>query len=336
MAAAGASARSIAGRLGIYGLLAVVILLALALVPGFGTTNNLANVVTQSAALGLVAIGQTFVIIGAMIDLSAGQLLGLAVVLTCALTDGRSEWLAPVLIAMITMGAAVGAINGWLVNRLRIEPLILTFGTLSILQGVIFAYTDRSVGRVPAELAWLANERLFGFPVSGFVLLVFAGLAHVVLARTRFGLRLVATGSDAESARRAGVDVERIRLLAFILSGVGAVLGGLLVAGRIGTGYPNAGQGVELDAIVAAVLGGASLAGGRGNIAGTVAAVVLLGVISNVLNLLEVSAFVQTFAKGLIVVGAIVATRGRSSTRGAASSAPAATPGPARAGRSPR
>jgi len=312
MAAAVAPVGSLAHRAGIYGLLVAVLVAALAFVPGFAAATNLSNVVTQSAALGLVAIGQTFVIAGGLIDLSVGQLLGLSVVLTCALSEGRPELLLPVLAAMVAMGVAVGVVHGVLVDRFRIEPLILTFGTLSILQGLIFAYTDRSVGQAPAALVWLANARWSGLPVAGVILLVFAALAHLLLRRTRFGLRLLATGGDADSARRAGVDVGRIRLLAFVLSGVGATLAGLLIAGRLGTGYPNAGQGFELDAIVAAVLGGASLAGGRGTIAGTVAAVLLLGVISNVLNLLEVSAFVQTFAKGLIVVGAIVATRVRS------------------------
>ena len=330
MALAAASApalQSLAHRAGIYGLLAVVLAAALLFVPGFASPTNLANVVTQSAALGLVAIGQTFVIAGGLIDLSVGQLLGLSVVLSCAITDGRSELLLPVLMAMVALGAAVGVAHGALVNRFRIEPLILTFGTLSILQGAIFAYTDQSVGRAPVELVWLANGRLLGLPVAGLVLLGFAAFAHPLLRHTRFGLRLLATGGDAESARRAGVDVARVRLLAFVLSGVGATLAGLLVAGRLGTGYPNAGQGFELDAIVAAVLGGTSLAGGRGTIAGTVAAVILLGVISNVLNLLEVSAFVQTFAKGLIVVTAIVATRARTG-RGplAATRLPAAGP----------
>jgi ribose/xylose/arabinose/galactoside ABC-type transport system permease subunit len=326
-----ASAGSIATRFGIYGLLTVVCALAMALVPGFSASNNLANVLTQSAALGLVAIGQTFVIVGGMIDLSVGQVLGLAVVMTCALTDGRSEWLLPVMAGMVALGAAVGSVHGFLVNRLRIEPLILTFGSLSVLQGLIFAYTDRSVGRAPVELAWLANERLYGVPVAGLLLLAFALFAHAMLTRTRFGLRLVATGSDVESARRAGVDVGRVRLLAFVWSGVAAALGGLLIAGRLGTGYPNAGQGVELDVIAAVVLGGTSLAGGRGSIAGTVAAVLLLGVISNVLNLLEVSAFVQTFAKGLIVVAVIVATRPRWTLRSRGSAIPPAAPaaGPA-------
>ena len=298
-----------AGGNAVFALLLAVVATSAAFVPGFAAPGNLGNVVTQSAALGLVAIGQTFAIIGGLIDLSAGQLLGLTVVLTCALSDGNSSLLPPVIAAMLAMGAAVGLLHGWLVNRWRVEPLILTFGTLSILQGIIFAYTDRSVGRAPPELGWIANDRLLGLPIAGLALLVAAIFAHLLLTRTRFGLRLFATGGDPESARRAGVDVPKVRLLAFALSATGAILGGLLIAGRLGTGYPNAGSGFELDAIVAVVLGGAPLAGGRGSISGTVAAALLLGVISNVLNLLEVSSFVQTLVKGLIVVAAILSMR---------------------------
>ena len=294
---------------GIWGLLVVGTVVAGVFVPGFATPTNLGNVVTQSAALGLVALGQTFVIAAGLIDLSVGQLLGLTVVLTCALSDGRGQLLLPGVLGVLALGAVVGSVHGWLVNKLAIEPLILTFGSLSILQGAIFSYTDRSVGRAPDALRWIANERLLGWPVAGALLVVAALGAHLLLRRTRFGLRLLATGDDGDSARRAGVPVARIRWGAFVLSALGAVAGGLLVAGRLGTGYPNAGQGFELDAIVAAVLGGTSLAGGRASIVGTIAAVLLLGVIANVLNLLEVSAFVQTLAKGVIVVVAIVATR---------------------------
>jgi len=295
---------------GIWGLLVASVVLAALLVPGFATPTNLGNVVTQSAALGFVAIGQTFVIAAGLIDLSVGQLVGLSVVLMCALADGRGELLLPVALGILALGALVGTVHGWLLNKLSLEPLILTFGSLSILQGVIFTYTDRSVGRAPEALRWIANERLLGFPVAGLLLVALGLLAHGLLRHTRFGLRLLATGDDGESARRAGVPVMGIRWGAFVLSGVGAALGGLLVAGRLGTGYPNAGQGFELDAIVAAVLGGTSLAGGRASIVGTLGAVLVLGVIANVLNLLEVSAFVQTLAKGLIVVAAILVTRG--------------------------
>lgn len=309
MALAPAVAARVARNAGIYGLLAVAVVLAAVFVPGFASATNLGNVVTQSAALGCVAIGQTFVIAAGLIDLSVGQLLGLVVVLTCALSDGRGELLIPVALGMLAVAAVVGSLHAAAVNRFRIEPLILTFGSLSILQGAIFSYTDRSVGRSPDALRWIANERVLGWPVAGLLLIVIGLLAHVLLRHTRFGLRLLATGDDAESTRRAGVNVARVRWGAFVLSALGAALGGLLVAGRLGTGYPNAGQGFELDAIVAAVLGGTSLAGGRASITGTIGAVLVLGVIANVLNLLEVSAFVQTLAKGLIVVGAILATR---------------------------
>ena len=300
---------------GLFGGHAIHVLLLLLLagaavaIPAFRSVDNLANVLTQAAALGLVAIGQTFVIVGGLIDLSVGQLLGLAVVLTCAWMDGRPDRTLSALLLAVALGAGVGAINGWLLNRLRIHPLILTFGTLSILQGVIFATTDRSVGAASPAVVWLANGRLAGVPVALIVLVVAAALAHRVLTRTRFGQHLRAVGGHPESARRAGVEVGRVRHLAFILSGLGAGLGAVVVAGRIGSGYPNAGQGFELDAIVAVVLGGTSLAGGRGSIAGTVSAVLLLALVSNVLNLLEVSSFVQTFAKGLIVVGAVLAAQ---------------------------
>ena len=293
----------------IHVLLLLLLAGAAAAIPAFRSVDNLANVLTQAAALGLVAIGQTFVIVGGLIDLSVGQLLGLAVVLTCAWMDGRPDRTLSALLLAVALGAGVGAINGWLLNRLRIHPLILTFGTLSILQGVIFATTDRSVGAASPAVVWLANGRLGGVPVALIVLIVAAALAHRVLTRTRFGQHLRAVGGHSESARRAGVDVGRVRHLAFILSGLGAGLGAVVVAGRIGSGYPNAGQGFELDAIVAVVLGGTSLAGGRGSIAGTVSAVLLLALVSNVLNLLEVSSFVQTFAKGLIVVGAVLAAQ---------------------------
>jgi ribose transport system permease protein len=326
MALAPAAAARLARSAGIYGLLVIAIALATIFVPGFSSPTNLGNVVTQSAALGCLAIGQTFVIAAGLIDLSVGQLLGLVVVLTCALTDGRGDLLVPVALGVIALGAAIGSVHAGLVNRLRIEPLILTFGSLSILQGAIFSYTDRSVGRAPEALRWLANERLLGWPVAGLLLVVVGVLAHGLLRHTRFGLRLLATGDNAESTRRAGVDVGRVRWGAFVLSGVGAALGGLLVAGRLGTGYPNAGQGFELDAIVAAVLGGTSLAGGRASIAGTLGAVLVLGVIANVLNLLEVSAFVQTLAKGLIVIGAILATRGERRREGPLAGAAAVRP----------
>jgi ribose transport system permease protein len=294
------------GHHGIFALLLILAVVGAASSPEFRTPENVANVLKQSAALGVLAIGQSFVIVGGMIDLSVGQLAGLIVVLTADLMQGRPELTLPAILLALALGAGVGAINGWLNNRLRIHPLILTFGMLSILQGVIFVYTDRSVGLVSPAFRRIADGNVLGVPFAALLLAVLSLGAAFLLHRTRFGHHLMAIGGSEENARRAGIDAGRIKLIAFALSGLGAGVAGILLAGRLGTGYPNAGAGYELDAIVAVVLGGTALAGGRGTIAGTIAAVLVLGIASNLLNLLEVSAFVQMLIKGLIVILAIL------------------------------
>jgi ribose/xylose/arabinose/galactoside ABC-type transport system permease subunit len=292
-----------------YGIVIVLLLVvvgALIGVPDFNTEENLGNVVTQSAALGVLSVGQTFVILCGLIDLSVGQLLGLIVVLSCDFAAGRSEWFIPAIAMALGLGAVSGAITGLLNNWLRIHPLILTFGLLSILQGIIFLYTDRSIGQAPPQFAWLANGRLGGLPAAALVLALLTTTAHLVLTHTAIGRHVFAVGGNEENARRAGINTHGVKLFAFVTSGVSAGFAAVLVAGRLGTGFPNAGSGYELDAVVAVVLGGASLAGGAGNVVCTVAAAFVLGLISNALNLLQISAFVQILVKGLIVVGAIL------------------------------
>jgi ribose/xylose/arabinose/galactoside ABC-type transport system permease subunit len=276
--------------------------------PEFRTLDNLGNVARQSATLGALALGQTFVVLTGLIDLSVGALAGLTVVLVCDLMQGRPELAGPGVGLALAIGTGVGILTGTLQAFLRIHPLILTFGMLSVLQGVIFTYTDRSVGKAAPAVAWLANGDLLGVPAGLVLVLALGLLAHLVLSRTRFGLHIYAVGGNRDNARRAGVDPGRVTVAVFAISGLSAGIAGLLLAGRLGTGYPHAGAGYELDAIVAVVLGGTSLAGGRGTIAGTLAAVLVLGLTSNILNLLQVSSFVQMLLKGLIIVAAIVLT----------------------------
>jgi len=296
---------------GIYAVLAIMVVFAASFVPEFRRWDNAVNVLDQSAALAVLAIGQTFVIAAGLIDLSVGQLMALVAVLISDLSDGRSSLVVPVLGLALFIGAGVGLINGVLVNRLLIHPLILTFGMLSVLQGAIFLYTDRSIGRVPPALSWLASGSLAGIPCSLLVVALLAFGAHTILQRTRFGWHLQAVGAAEDSARRAGLDIRFIKCAAYVISGLAAAFAGVLLAGRLGTGYPNAGAGFELDAIVAVVLGGTSLAGGRATIPGTLAAVLVLAIASNMLNLLAVPAFGQMVVKGLIVIGAILLTQRR-------------------------
>lgn len=300
-------------RHGIWVVLALGLMLAALAVPGFADPANLANVVRQAGVLGVLAIGQTFVIAAGMIDLSIGMIAGLVVVLGAMLIDGDAALTLPVALLMLLVGAAIGLVNGWLLNTLRLHPLILTFGMLSVLQGTIFTLADQSVGRASPPLTALANGDLAGVPYAAIVLVLLAWGGHVLLARSAFGYHLVAAGGNAESARRAGANIERIRLAVFVLSGISAGLAGLMLLGRLGTGYPLAGDGLELDAIVAVVLGGTALSGGRGSVVRSIGGVAVLAIVSNVLNLLAVSAFVQLFIKGAIVIGAILLNQPRRS-----------------------
>ncbi|MBL8580703.1 MAG: ABC transporter permease [Rhizobiaceae bacterium] len=278
-------------------------------VPQFRTLANLTNILEQSATLAVLAIGQSFVIAGGMIDLSVGQLVGLVTVVACM---GFEAWPGmgwAVVLLSLALAGGVGLVNGELINRLRMPPLILTFGMLSILQGCIFLLTDRSVGTVSPAISFLATGRVGGVPVSLLLVAAVAFVAWFVLERSVFGWHLLAMGNSAESSRRAGLDLRRLTRLAYLASGLCAGIAAMLVAGRLGTGFPNAGNGLELDAIVAVVLGGMPLKGGKVSIAGVLGAVLLLGVLNNLLNLYQVPAFTQILIKGLIVIAAILADR---------------------------
>jgi ribose/xylose/arabinose/galactoside ABC-type transport system permease subunit len=313
--------RSVAARIGEgpkihFGLLAVL-LAGLLTVPAFRAPGNLLNVLEQSAALAILALGQSFVIAGGMIDLSVGQLVGLVTVVGCKWMGAQLHLGLLIAIAVVAGAALIGLLNGEFINRLKLPPLILTFGMLSILQGAIFTVTDSSVGSVIPPIDWLANGRLAGLPVSLFLVALVAGAAYLLLQRSLFGWHLLALGNSREGAHRAGINVPRLVRLSFLLSGLSAGLAGLIVAGRLGTGYPNAGDGMELDAIVAVVLGGTPLRGGRVSILGVLSAVLVLGMLNNLLNLMQVPAFTQILVKGLIVIGAILIDRPRQAAHAA-------------------
>lgn len=293
----------------IYWALAALVLAGIASVPQFRTGSNLANVLDQSATLAVLALGQAFVIAGGMIDLSVGQLVGLVTVVACMMFEAFPGMTLFVVIGCLMLAAVIGLLNGELVNRLRMPPLILTFGMLSVLQGFIFMLTDRSIGQVAPSIAFLANGRVLGIPVSLFLVALVAVAAWYGLQRSIFGWHLLAMGNSADSARKAGINLFSLTRIAYLVSGLCAGVAALLVAGRLGTGFPNAGNGLELDAIVAVVLGGTPLKGGRVSVMGILGAVLFLGVLNNLLNLLQVPAFTQIVVKGLIVIAAILADR---------------------------
>lgn len=294
-----------------------IVVAGICLNPQFRTAANAANILEQSAAPIVLALGQAIVVAGGLIDLSVGRLVGLIAVVACMLFDAFPQGTIPVVIVCLLLAASIGLATGELVGRLRIPPLILTFGLLSVLQGCIFLLTDRSVGHVAASIATLSNGRLYGIPVALALVAVVVVTTHHLLHRSVFGWHLLAMGHSPGSARKAGLNLDGLTRGAYLLSGLCSGLAGLLVAGRLGTGFPNAGNGLELDAIVAVALGGMPLKGGRASVGGVLGAVLFLGVLSNLLNLLQVSAFAQIVLKGTIVIIAVLIDRPQVAVRAA-------------------
>jgi ribose/xylose/arabinose/galactoside ABC-type transport system permease subunit len=291
---------------GIWVALATVILAAAVSAPNFLSAANIHDLMSAMAVLGIVSVGQTVVILSGGIDLSVGMLMGLVTVLTNGIMNGDPALAWPMVALGVAIGLAAGFANGALLILTRIDPLILTFGMLSILTGAIFVYTDRTVGSAPGNFRQIAERSLGPFPVLFLVMASVALVAWVVLTRTRFGRYIYAIGGSEEHARRAGIAVGRMKVAIYTISGLYAGVAGVGLAARIGSGYTLAGQGFELDSIVAVVLGGTSLAGGRGGVIGTLGSVLFLTILGNGLNLAGISPYAQQVVKGLVVVAAVV------------------------------
>lgn len=292
-------------RLGVWVALLVTLVVGVVAVPNFGTAANADAILRQAAVLGVVALGQTFVVLTGGIDLSVGMLMGLVTVLANGIMAGDPALIGPVVLVALGCGLLTGVANGLGVVVARVDPLIVTLAMLSVLQGAIFLYTDRTVGSAPEAFRGLAYGSVGPLPVPTLMLVVLAVVCWVVLARTPFGRYVYALGSDPLNARRAGIPVGRVRLAAYVACSLLAALAGLLLAARLGSGFTGAGAGFELSSIVAVVVGGTALSGGKGGVTGTVAAVLLLTMLATMLNLLGVSPFAQRVVNGVVIVVAV-------------------------------
>ena len=287
-------------------LLVLVIIMTLAS-PFFLTGDNLSNVAVQVAPLACLAIGQLFVILVGGIDLSVGSLLALCTV-TGALAYGWGDFGGVLVIPVILLtGAAVGALNGIMLVKGRMpHAFIPTLATLNAARGLALMLSDGApMPGMPKIVQTAGSGELGPIPVPVLIVLAFGGLAWVLATRMQWGRWIYLVGGDKEAARRLGIPVDRVIISVFIFSGLSAGLAGLITAGRTNAGYPSAGELDELAAISAVIIGGASFWGGRGTVGGAIVGVLIFGVISNGLNLLNVSVYVQLIAIGVIVVVAV-------------------------------
>jgi len=293
----------------------VVILLVFALLaPGFISERNLLNILQQSSLNACLALGMTLVIVSGGIDLSVGPTAALSAVISGSLLlAGVPVPLA--ILAGLMLGALCGLINGVLVAAVGLQPFIVTLGTLSTYRALALIYTGGNpVLGIPAGYRAIFNGTVFGLPSPILIVAVVAIVAWVILKKTPLGEYLLAVGGNEEAAYIAGVPIALTKIAAYVISGFLAALTSAILIGRLGAAEPILGNLWELDAIAASAIGGASLMGGKGSIIGTLLGAIILGAMRNGLTLMNVQAFYQLLATGLIILVAMIIdrmTRGR-------------------------
>jgi ribose transport system permease protein len=284
----------------------IILFVALAIAsPHFLTSTNLSSVVRQTAVINIMALGMTMIIITGGIDLSVGAILAMGGLLgTMAMEKGLSIP-AGVLIGILT-GFACGLANGIMITGLRIEPFIVTLGTLGIFRGTTLIISNGlPVHRIPQQFSFLGEGNLLGVPFVLWILVACAIVTHVVLEHTRLGRYTFAIGSNREAAIYAGIPVKFHTTAVYAIGGMLTGLAGMIEASRLMTGQPTAGQGYELQAIAAVVIGGGSLHGGEGSVIGTLIGAFIMGLLSNGSDLLGVSPYVQQAIIGAVIILAV-------------------------------
>jgi ribose transport system permease protein len=272
--------------------------------PKYLSIDNLLVVALQVSFVGIAAIGTAYLIIGGSVDLSIGSQYALCAVASAMLARSLPSPLA--WIAGIALGATLGLLNGLMVWRIHISPIIITLGTLTIFRGIALRITNGfGVRGVPKSFSWFGQAHWLGVPMPVWVLVVLALIAHVVLQHTRQGRHLFAFGGNREAAEAAGIDGKRLLMICFAVNGALVGTSAVLAASRFGTAAPTFGAGFELDVIAAVILGGVVFTGGEGSIVGVLLAVVLLGVINSGLISIGIDPHYAQMVKGLALVIAV-------------------------------
>jgi ribose transport system permease protein len=274
--------------------------------PKFISSQNLANILVQSSSTAMVAVGMTFVLLTGGVDLSVGAIMFVAAAVAGKLALGGSPlWLA--LVTIVVIGVAYGTANSLLITRLRVMPFIVTLATLYLGRGLALWITQTRAMNLPESFLWLGTTRMVGIPMPIILVALTVGAAHFVLSHTPFGRQLYAVGHSLEMARKAGLNTGRIVAAVYIISGFCAALGGILSLAQLGAVSPTFGNQKEFAAIAAAVLGGTSLFGGRGQVfPGTLLGAVLVQTIDNGLVILNANPYLYPLVTSAIIFIAVL------------------------------
>jgi ribose transport system permease protein len=279
----------------------------------FFTVSNILNILRQTSINSVIAVGMTFVILTGGIDLSVGSILAISgAVVAAMVSQGNNAFIA--VIAALAIGAALGAFNGLIISKGKIQPFIATLGVMTLVRGYTLVFTDGkpiSAGSSEAASAFsnIGAGYFLGIPLPIYIMIIVFGLAYYILKHTRTGRYVYSLGCNEEATIYSGINTDRIKILVYTISGLLAALAGIIITARLSSAQPQAGTGYELDAIAAVVLGGTSLAGGSGGIFGTVIGALIIGVLNNSLNLMDVSSYYQLLLKGLVILVAVLLDR---------------------------
>jgi ribose transport system permease protein len=298
-------------ELAMLGALALLCVVLSVIAPNFLTAGNLRNVLWQVTAIGIIAIGQTFVILTGGIDLSVGGIAAFSAMAGGLLmTANGQERVAVGLIGTLLIGLVVGAANGLIIAYGRLAPFIVTLGMLSIANSLTYVISDaKSIVGLPDGYRLWGRGEIAGIPLYLITFVVLFLLGHIFLTRTKPGRFIYAIGSNEEAARLSGVNVRVYKTIPYAITGVLCAIAAIILSGRLGAIDPDTGTGLELRTIAAVVIGGTSLFGGKGSLIGTLIGVFLIGVLNNGLNLLRVNAFWQGTAVGVVIILSVLIER---------------------------
>ncbi|GKX31534.1 sugar ABC transporter permease [Vallitalea longa] len=275
----------------------------------FFTTNNLLTVALQSSIIAIIAIGQTFVLITAGIDLAIGSNMALAGVISGMLMVNGYNVFFAVLVGILS-GALVGFISGVIIVKGDLPPFVVTLGAMSIVRGIALVITKGiPISGLPKSFQVIGNGKLLHIPIPAIIMILLTVIFSFILSKTKLGNYIYASGSNLEATKLSGINTNKVIIIVYTFSGFLAACAGVIMASRIASGQPSAGMGYELFAVASAVIGGTSLAGGEGLIIGTLIGALVIGVLRNGLNLLSVSAFWQEILIGVVIILAVYADR---------------------------
>lgn len=296
--------RGVLDRTGSVVPLVLLLIVAAILVPGFATKDNLEQLLTQNAATGIVAAGMTLVIIGGAFDLSVGAIFALATVIYATGANDGSFLVAAIITIAISL--LCGLVNGVLVTRFRINSFVATLGSGLIFSGIAFYYSrEGAIYVTKPGFTDLGASSIFGLQWSAWILLAVMVVLSVVFLRTVFGLHISATGANLRAAQLVGVRTGLVQTVTFVIIGGLAGLAGMISSSQLASATGNVGASLPLDAIAAVVIGGTSLAGGRGSVARTFAGVLIIGVLTNMFNSFGWESSLQLIVKGAVIIVAV-------------------------------